>query len=123
MLNKVTLIGNLGNDPEVKKSESGTAYTTFSFATQNRKEDETEWFRVVTFGRTAEVCGEYLKKGSKVFLEGPLRSEEWEDNEGIKRKNYSVIGNTVKFLSTKSEEFKTTGRDVKSEKFGDDIPF
>jgi len=105
MYNKVTIIGNLGRDPEAKQSGSGTDFSTFSVGTQNRSEDKTEWFNVVAFGKVGVACSEYLKKGDKVFVEGPLRSNEWEDGEGLKRTSYSVTGNTVKFLSPKKESF------------------
>jgi len=104
----MTIIGNLGRDPETKKSGSGNDFCTFSVGTQNRSEDKTEWFNVVAFGKVGVACSEYLKKGDKVFVEGTLRSNEWEDGEGIKRTSYSVTGYTVKFLSTKKESSDKT---------------
>ena len=67
MFNKITIIGNLGADPEQKESQTGTIFTTFSVGTKNWGEEKTEWFRVVAFGKTAESCSTYLKKGDKVY--------------------------------------------------------
>lgn len=104
MYNKITLMGNLGGDPEKKESASGNIFTTFSVATQNRKDDETEWFRVVTFGKIAESCARYLKKGNRVYVEGPLKTDTWEGDDGVKRTTLAVTGYTVKFLSNKEKE-------------------
>lgn len=109
-VNKAIIVGNLGRDPEVKYTPSGTAVTKFSVATTDRRKDKdgnfqeyTEWHRVTTFGRTAEVCGEYLAKGRSVYVEGEIRTSSWEDKEGNKRYTTEIIGRTVQFLSPRGE--------------------
>ncbi len=91
-LNKVMLIGRLGQDPEVRYTQSNTAVATLNLATNERYrdsngeyQDRTEWHRVVAWGRTAEICQQYLSKGSLIYVEGPLQTREWEDNQGQKR--------------------------------------
>ncbi len=91
-LNKAMLIGNLGQDPEVRYTQSNTAVATLNIATSERYKDSngeyqenTEWHRVVAWGRTAEICQQYLSKGSKVYIEGPIQTRQWEDKEGQKR--------------------------------------
>ena len=91
-LNKVMLIGRLGQDPEVRYTQSNTAVATLSLATSERYKDgngeqqeRTEWHRVVAWGRLAEICQQYLHKGSLIYVEGPLQTRSWEDNQGQKR--------------------------------------
>ena len=91
-LNKVMLIGRLGQDPEVRYTQSNTAVATLSLATSERYKDgngeqqeRTEWHRVVAWGRLAEICQQYLNKGSLIYVEGPLQTRSWEDNQGQKR--------------------------------------
>lgn len=109
-VNKAIILGNLGRDPEVKYTPSGTAVTKFSVATTDRRKDKdgnfqeyTEWHRVTTFGRLAEVCGEYLSKGKSVYIEGEIRTSSWDDREGNKRYTTEIIGRTVQFLSPRGE--------------------
>ncbi|MBT4483914.1 MAG: single-stranded DNA-binding protein [Candidatus Latescibacteria bacterium] len=109
-LNKVMLIGNLGADPEVKYSASGTPIASFNMATSdNRKnkdgewEDRTEWHKIVMFGRQAEICKDYLKKGSKIFLDGRLQTRSWDDQSGQKRYLTEVVGNNMVMLDSKSQ--------------------
>ena len=102
-VNKVILLGNLGKDPEVKYTQGGMAVARFSLATTERAKDKegnwtdkTEWHNVVAFGRTAEVAGEYLKKGRTVYIEGSLRSSSWDDKEtGQKKYKTEVIINDL----------------------------
>jgi single-strand DNA-binding protein len=102
-VNKVILLGNLGKDPEVKYTQSGMAVARFSLATTERAkdkegnwQDKTEWHNLVAFGRTAEVAGEYLKKGRTVYIEGALRSSSWDDKEtGQKKYKTEVIVNDL----------------------------
>jgi single-strand DNA-binding protein len=102
-VNKVILLGNLGKDPEVKYTPSGMAIARFSLATTERAkdkegnwQDKTEWHNLVAFGRTAEVAGEYLKKGRTVYIEGALRSSSWDDKEtGQKKYKTEVIVNEL----------------------------
>lgn len=92
-LNKVELIGNLGQDPEIRYMQNGGAVANLSIATTEswkdkttgEKKEQTEWHRVVIFGKLAEIAGEYLRKGSKVFIEGSLRTRKWQDQQGVDR--------------------------------------
>ena len=104
-LNKVFLIGNLTRDPELRYIPSGTAVTTFTVASNRayvnqagEKKEEVCFVRVVVWARRAEVCGEFLSKGSPVFVEGRLQSRAWEDQNGQKRSTIEVIANNVQFL-------------------------
>ena len=102
-VNKVILLGNLGKDPEVKYTQSGMAVARFSLATTERAkdkdgnwQDKTEWHNVVAFGRTAEVAGEYLKKGRTVYIEGAIRTSSWDDKEsGQKKYRTEIIVNDL----------------------------
>ena len=102
-VNKVILLGNLGKDPEVKYTQSGMAVARFSLATTDRAkdkdgnwQDKTEWHNLVAFGRTAEVAGEYLKKGRTIYIEGALRTSSWDDKEsGQKKYRTEVIVNDL----------------------------
>jgi single-strand DNA-binding protein len=105
-LNKVLLIGNLTRDPELRYLTTGRAVTTFSiavnrnFTTQSgEKKEETTFVRIVTWDKRAEVCNEYLKKGSPVFVEGRLQSRTWEAQDGSKRSTTEIVANSVQFLS------------------------
>ena len=107
-INKVILVGNLGQDPEVKYTAGGTAVTTLSIATSDSWKDKetgedrerTEWHRVVLWRRLAEIAGEYLKKGSKVYIEGQLQTRKWEQ-EGQTRYTTEVIASEMQFLDSK----------------------
>jgi single-strand DNA-binding protein len=110
-LNKVLLIGNLTRDPELRYIPSGTAVATFSLAVNRvyntpagEKKEETTFIRIVVWGRRAEVCGEYLSKGSPVFVEGRIQSRSWEDKDGQKRSTVEVIADNVQFLRGGSGE-------------------
>jgi single-strand DNA-binding protein len=108
MLNKVFLIGNLGQDPEVRHTNSGQPVANLRLATSRRVKDrdgnwgdQTEWHSVVCFARTAETAGQYLRKGSKVFVEGRLQTRSWEDREGKKQYRTEVVAELLKFLDGK----------------------
>lgn len=108
-INKVILIGNLGNDPEVRYMPSGGAVATLSVATSEAWKDKnsgelqerTEWHRVVLFNRLGEIAGEYLRKGSKVYLEGSLRTRKWQDKEGRDRYTTEIVANEMQMLDSK----------------------
>lgn len=103
-LNKVMLIGNLGKDPETRYSPAGLAISNFSIATTEKVKDQpdkTEWHRVVTFGKIAESCGQYLTKGRTVYVEGRLQTSTYE-KDGITRYSTEVIAHAVKFLGAPS---------------------
>ena len=105
-VNKVILIGRLGKDPEVRYTPSGTAVANLVLATSFKPKDgeeKTEWHRCVAFGRTAEVCGEYLGKGSQVYIEGRLQTREWEDKEGNKRYTTEVLVERMQMLGSRSD--------------------
>ncbi len=105
-VNKAIIIGNLGSDPEVRYTQSGTAVANLSIATNERwtdkngeRQERTEWHRVVVFGKTAENCQKYLSKGRQVYVEGRLQTDEWEDRDGNKRKTTEIVAQNVTFLS------------------------
>jgi single-strand DNA-binding protein len=132
-VNKVILIGNLGRDPEVKYLPDGGAITNVSIATTDTfkgkdgsKQDKTEWHRVVFFSRLAEIAGEYLKKGSQVYIEGRLQTRKWNDKDGIEKYSTEIIADKMQMLG-KSDKPNTGTTEPKSSKanndFPDDIPF
>ena len=109
MLNKVQIIGNLGNDPEVKYTQSGQQVVSFSVATTEKwkgkdgqMQEQTEWHRITAWGRLAEICGQYLQKGSKVYLEGKLQTRSYE-KDGDKRYTTEIVAREIKMLSGKVE--------------------
>ncbi|HAI93176.1 MAG TPA: single-stranded DNA-binding protein, partial [Xanthomonadaceae bacterium] len=105
-INKVILVGNLGNDPDVKYTQSGAAVTTISVATSEswkdkqtgQMQDRTEWHRVKFFGKLAEIAGEYLRKGSQVYVEGSLRTDKYTDKNGTERYTTDIIANEMQML-------------------------
>ena len=111
-INKVILIGNLGSDPEVKNSTSGNMITRLNIATSETWKDKqtgspqerTEWHRVVFFNRLAEIASQYLRKGSKVYIEGSLRTQKWQDQSGNDRYTTEIIASELQMLDSKSTE-------------------
>ena len=104
-VNKVMLIGNLGKDPELRFTPSGRAVARFSVATseqwttpEGQKQERTEWHNVVVWGKQAESCGQYLSKGRQVFIDGSIRSRQYDDKEGQKRYITEIIAQRVQFL-------------------------
>ena len=109
-INKVILVGNLGNDPEVRYSQSGSAITTLSVATSEswkdkdgNQQERTEWHRVKAFGRLAEIMGEYLKKGRQVYIEGSLRTEKYTDKNGVEKYSTDIIADEMQMLGGMGE--------------------
>lgn len=110
MLNKVTLIGRLGADPEVRYMPKGGAVTNIRLATTRRwkdrqtgeRRDETEWHRVVFFTRLAEIAGEYLRKGSLVYIEGRIRTQKWQDQNGQDRYTTEIVSEQMQMLDSRS---------------------
>lgn len=107
-LNKVMIIGRLGQDPEVRNTQSGTSVATMSVATSERYKDKngeqqenTEWHRVVAWARLAEICRDYLKKGSLVYFEGTLQTRDWEDKDGVKRYTTEIKALSMQMLDSK----------------------
>lgn len=111
-INKVILIGNCGQDPDTKYLPSGSAVTNLSVATSDSWKDKntgqaqerTEWHRVVFFNRLAEIAGEYLRKGSKVYIEGALRTRKWQDKSGADRYTTEIVANEMQMLDSRGQE-------------------
>ncbi len=105
-LNKVMLIGNLGQDPDVRSTPNGQTVANFSLATTERwkdkqtgnQEEKTEWHRIVVWGRLAELCRDYLSKGRSIYVEGRLQTRSWEDKDGNKKYTTETIAQTIQFL-------------------------
>jgi single-strand DNA-binding protein len=108
-INKVILIGNVGGDPDVRYLPNGNPVTTLSIATSEtwkdkqtgEKQDRTEWHRVVFFNRLGEIAGEYVKKGTKIYIEGSLRTRKWQDQQGQDRYTTEIIGNEMQLLDSR----------------------
>ena len=105
-LNKAMIIGNLGDDPELRFTQSGTPVANLSIATNRKwtdksgqKQERTEWHKVAVFGRQAENCDKYLSKGRQVYVEGRIQTREWQDKQGNKRYSTEIVAQTVQFLS------------------------
>lgn len=110
-VNKVILIGNLGKDPETRYLPSGDAVTNFSIATtetwkdkNGEKKEATEWHRVGCFGKIAEIAGEYLKKGSSVYIEGKIKTRKWQTKEGEDRYSTEIVADRLQFLGGRQQE-------------------
>lgn len=108
-VNKVIIIGNLGQDPEVRYMPSGGAVTNLSIATSEswkdkdtgQNQERTEWHRIALFNRLAEIAGEYLRKGSKVYIEGSLRTRKWQDKNGQDRYTTEIVANNMQMLDSR----------------------
>ncbi|MEA3279579.1 MAG: single-stranded DNA-binding protein [Thermodesulfobacteriota bacterium] len=139
-VNKVILIGNLGNDPEVRYTPDGTAVANFSIATSEEwkdkqtgeKKERTEWHRIVAWRKLGEICGQYLSKGRQVYVEGKLQTKSWE-KDGVTRYTTEIVASDVRFLGTRDsantarpsagiQEPDMQGPSV-SQATNDDIPF
>ncbi len=109
-INKVILVGNLGRDPEMRHTQSGQAVANFTLATNRRwrdkdgqQKEETEWHRIVAWGRLAEICTEYLTKGKQVYVEGRLQTRDWEDREGNKRYTTEIVALDMQMLGRRGD--------------------
>ncbi len=138
MVNKAILIGRLGADPEIRYTPDGMMVTNLNLATNEQRKDKngekvvkTEWHRIVTFGKLAEICGNYLSKGKLVYIEGRIQTRPWEDKEGVKRSTTEIIASNMQMLDSKGAAKSQdnvqenplpayTGADVLPE---DDVPF
>jgi single-strand DNA-binding protein len=111
MINKVILVGRLGKDPEIKSTPGGTTVAKFTMATDEKftdksgeKQERTEWHNIVAWSRLAEICGQYLRKGSLVYIEGSIRTDSWEDKEsGQKRYRTEIVAREMKMLDRKRD--------------------
>ena len=112
MINKVILIGRLGKDPEIRSTPSGTTVTKFTMATDERftdrngeKQERTEWHNIVAWGKLGEICGQYLRKGKLVYIEGSIRTDSWDDKEtGQKRYRTEIVARDMKMLDRRGDE-------------------
>ena len=128
-VNKVILVGNLGRDPEIRYTPDGTAVANFSIATSREwndrntgeKRKQVEWHRIVAFRRLAEICGEYLSKGSQIYIEGHLQTREWDDKDGNKRYTTEIVANQMQMLGSRSSA-NTAGPSQYSSPNAPDIP-
>ena len=110
-INKVIIVGNLGNDPEVRYANNGNAIANLSLATSEtwkdkntgENQEKTEWHRVVMFGRLGEIAGEYLKKGSQIYIEGKLQTRKWQDQQGQDRYSTEIVANEMQMLGGRGE--------------------
>jgi single-strand DNA-binding protein len=108
-VNKAILVGNLGRDPELRQTPNGQSVCNFTLATSENWTDKsgerverTEWHRIVVWGRTAEMCNQYLSKGRTVYIEGRIQTREWEDKDGNKRYTTEINANTVNFIGPRT---------------------
>ena len=128
-VNKVILVGNLGNDPEVKATNSGSTLANFSVATSERwtkdgeRHEKTEWHRVTAFGKLAEIVGQYVTKGSKVYIEGKIQTRSWETDSGEKRYATEIIARDLQMLDKAGETSGQQSSAPPSPIDDDDLPF
>jgi single-strand DNA-binding protein len=117
-VNKVILVGRLGADPDIRYSPSGVAVAKFNLATneyvaagaEGNREERTEWHRIVTFNKTAEFCGNYLAKGRLVYIEGSIRTNQWEDAQGQKRYSTEIIAREIQLLGSADGQSQGQGQ-------------
>ena len=130
-MNKAMVIGNLGNDPEIRYTQSEIPVATFSVASIERwkdsngnKQERTEWHRVVAWRRLAEVCGEHLHKGDKVFIEGKMQTRKWEDQDGNTRYTTEIVARDLEMIGGRQENAGSPSDSDNAEPpMPDDIPF
>ena len=129
-VNKVIIVGNLGQDPEARFTPQGTAVTNLSIATneswknqEGQIQDRTEWHRVVMYGKMAETASEYMRKGSMVYVEGRLRTKEWEDQNQIKRKTTEIMCDNFTMLGRRGDNQSIQNNRPESSTEDDDLPF
>jgi len=145
-INKVILVGNVGNAPEVRQTTEGNPIATLSLATSEawkdkqtgEKQEKTEWHRVVFFRQLADIVGKYVRKGSKLYIEGSLRTRKWQDQQGIERYTTEIVANEMQMLDNRHDEgmlenhatasatqgpMPTNNQPPVPQNFDDDIPF
>lgn len=140
MINKAILVGNLGADPEIRYTQSGTQVATFNVATTERWRDQegqqqesTEWHRIVAWRKLAEICGEYLHKGSKVYIEGKIQTRKWQDQNGNDRYTTEIVAREMKMLDRRDSGSDSYGSGSAQQSYpepspgyggvGEDVPF
>ncbi|MEI6079249.1 MAG: single-stranded DNA-binding protein [bacterium] len=115
-VNKVIIVGRLGKDPEVRYTPNGQAVANFTVATSEnwtdktsgQKQEKTEWHRIVVWGRLAELCRDYLKKGRQVYVDGRLQTRSWDDKDGVKKYTTEIIASSIQFLGTSPDKVEST---------------
>jgi len=140
-VNKAIIVGNLGKDPEVKFLTNGDAVCSFSIATtdswkdkEGQKQEKTEWHNIVMYRKLAEIAGEYLKKGSPIYVEGALQTRKWTNKEGQERYTTEIVANSMQMLGGKPQEKQQTQQEPQEDKYeaskpsvegddSEDIPF
>ncbi|MFC1891537.1 single-stranded DNA-binding protein [Thermodesulfobacteriota bacterium] len=138
-VNKVIVLGNLGAEPEIRYTPSGTAVANFTLATTEQwkgkdgeKNEKTEWHRIVAWARLGEICGEYLHKGSSVYIEGRLQTRAWDDRDGNKRYTTEIVAQNMQMLGSPGSQRKDGQAATQEERYpteepvsipDDDIPF
>ena len=129
MINKAILIGRLSADVEARYTQSGTAVSNFTVVTNEtwtkdgKKEEKAEFHRVVAFARLGEICGEYLTKGSLVYLEGKIQTRKWEDNDGNNRYTTEIVAREMRMIGGKTERKEESQEEPKVEVDNSDLPF
>src|SRR5574344_1266301 len=128
-VNKAVILGNVGNDPELRYMSNGKAVANFTVATseqwkdqQGQKQERTEWHRMVAYDKLAEIIGQYVKKGSKLYLEGKLQTREWQDQQGQKKYTTEIIVNEMQMLDGKPQGSQPVPQQ-ETPQFDDDIPW
>jgi len=129
-MNKVMIIGNLGRDPEMRYTPSGKPVTTFSVATSRtwvtsdgERREATEWFNVVAWNNLAEICNQFLRKGSRVYVEGHLQTRNWEDDNGCRHYRTELVANEMLILDQRSYSQRNDSSDYHAGDDGPDLPF
>ena len=137
-VNRVTLIGNLGSDPETRTTPSGTKVATFNLATNEgwtgkdgTRQERTEWHRIVAWGKLADICEQYLRKGRQVYIEGRLTTRSWEDKQGGQRKTTEIVAQQMLMLGGRGPEGSSEAEEAETPEFAaetvkvedDDLPF
>lgn len=118
-INKVILVGRLGRDPEVRYTPSGVTVANFSIATSDewkdketgQKQEKTEWHRIVAWRRLGEICGEYLRKGKQIYVEGKLQTRSWEDRDGNKRYTTEIVAQNMQMLDAQTRDMRADPAD------------
>jgi single-strand DNA-binding protein len=139
-VNKVILVGNLGADPQIRYTPQGTAVANFSLATTERftnkngeRESRTEWHRIVAWGRLAEICNEYLKKGKQIYIEGRIQTRQWDDKDGNKKFTVEIIAQNMVMLGRAGDAGDVSAQEFQADEEAtqeaaaagneDDLPF
>lgn len=133
MINKAILIGSLGADPEVRYTQAGKQVASFNIATTERwkgqdgqMQESTEWHKITAWDRLAEICGQYLTKGSRVYIEGKIQTRKWQDQDGKDRYTTEIVAREMKMLTPKTQQSKSGENVPGPPEFGDtgeDVPF